>query len=246
MSNQQQHLYEFGPFLLDTSERKLFRDGEAVALTSKAFDTLLVLVERKGKVVEKEALMSAVWPDSFVEESNLTNNVYVLRQVLGLGEGGKGYIETEPRRGYRFTAQVRELPQASHEEVVLERHAVTRIVTEEEEPSGHGEKIEQSPARSLPAKGQRDRFLSWKIWGALLFLCLLLIGGVASVLYYRSHSSANLRNQTAHPAVKSIAVMPFINEGGNQETEYLSDGLTVAGFEDHGTLLNLQVQGQRD
>lgn len=83
MSTHPQHLYEFGPFRLDTAEKLLLRDGEPVPLTPKAFETLLALVERSGHLVKKDELMKVVWADAFVEESNLTNNVYALRKMLG-------------------------------------------------------------------------------------------------------------------------------------------------------------------
>ncbi len=104
-------LYEFGPFRLDPEERLLLRDGEGVPLTPKAFDLLLVLVEQPGRLLEKDVLMKAVWPDSFVEESNLADNVSRLRKALGEGEDGAKFIETVPRRGYRFVTVVRELGQ---------------------------------------------------------------------------------------------------------------------------------------
>ena len=104
-------LYEFGPFRLDPEERLLLRDGEGVPLTPKAFDLLLVLVEQPGRLLEKDVLMKAVWPDSFVEENNLADNISRLRKALGEGENGTKFIETIPRRGYRFVAVVRELGQ---------------------------------------------------------------------------------------------------------------------------------------
>ncbi len=98
-------LYEFGAFRLDASERTLWRDGLLVPLTPKAFETLAILVEHRGKLLEKEALLSAVWPDSFVEEGNLAVQISLLRKTLG----EEGFIETVPRRGYRFVAPVREI-----------------------------------------------------------------------------------------------------------------------------------------
>ncbi|HUB78359.1 MAG TPA: winged helix-turn-helix domain-containing protein [Bryobacteraceae bacterium] len=98
--------YEFGPFRLSVGERVLWRNGQIVALTPKCFDTLLVLVRHGGSVVEKEALIREVWPDSFVEEGNLAQNIFTLRKTLGeLSEGGQ-YIQTLPKRGYRLVAPV--------------------------------------------------------------------------------------------------------------------------------------------
>src|SRR5271157_4563896 len=94
--------YEFGPFRLSVAERVLWRGEQIVALSPKCFDTLLVLVRHGGSVVEKEALIRAVWPDSFVEEGNLAQNIFTLRKALGeLPEGGQ-YIQTLPKRGYRL------------------------------------------------------------------------------------------------------------------------------------------------
>src|SRR5688572_13042573 len=123
MTTHLQHLYEFGPYRLDTAERLLLRDGEPVPLTPKAFETLVALVQRSGHLVEKDELMRVVWSDAFVEESNLTNNVYALRKMLGPGENGQSYIETVPKRGYRFTGLVKELPA---EALVVEKRTLTR------------------------------------------------------------------------------------------------------------------------
>ena len=108
MSEQVRHLYEFGPFRLDATERLLLRDQQHIPLSPKAFDTLLVLVEHGGHVVDKTELMKKVWPDTFVEEVNLAKNVSCLRKVLG-SEHSEHYIETIPKRGYRFVAGVREV-----------------------------------------------------------------------------------------------------------------------------------------
>jgi DNA-binding winged helix-turn-helix (wHTH) protein len=128
MSTRSQHLYEFGHYRLDTAEQLLLRDGEPVPLTPKAFETLVALVERSGHLVDREELMKVVWSDAFVEESNLTNNIYALRKLLGEGENGKSFIETVPKRGCRFTAAVKELPS---ETLVVEKLTLSRVVTEE-------------------------------------------------------------------------------------------------------------------
>ena len=96
------HVFRFGPFRFDPAERTLSRDGEPVALMPKAIDTLAVLLERRGRVVEKADLMKLVWPDCVVEEIGLARNISLLRKALG--DNAETYIETVPRRGYRFTA----------------------------------------------------------------------------------------------------------------------------------------------
>src|SRR5262249_54068685 len=103
MSEANNHLLQFGPFVLDKAERLLLRDGAPVQLTLKAFDTLVVLVESSGHVVNKEELMRKVWPDTFIGENTLASNISSLRKALG-GEGQ--LIETVPKIGYRFAGPV--------------------------------------------------------------------------------------------------------------------------------------------
>ena len=137
MEKNLKRLYEFGPFRLDGAERLLLRNGEVVPLTPKAFDVLLALVEQAGHLLGKEELLKTVWPDSFVEESNLADNVSRLRKALGDGENGQKFIETVPRRGYRFVAGVKELsnesaaavepPSAKIAEPLNQRKGIKRI-----------------------------------------------------------------------------------------------------------------------
>ena len=108
MSRQTKRFYVFGVFRIDVTERVLFGEKGVVSLTPKVFDTLLVLVENSGHVLSKEELMEKVWPDSFVEENNLAQNISVLRKALGEEGSGQKCIETVPKRGYRFTADVTE------------------------------------------------------------------------------------------------------------------------------------------
>src|SRR5512144_979662 len=105
MSSPVRYIYEFGPFRIDTRERLLMRDGQLIPLTPKAVDTLLALIGAAGRIVEKEELIKTVWPDSFVEEGGLARNVSALRKALGDTEEER-YIETIPKRGYRFVAPV--------------------------------------------------------------------------------------------------------------------------------------------
>ena len=99
--------YEFGPFQLDTGTCVLTRCGNTISLTPKAARILLMLVANAGHLVEKDKLLHEVWPDTFVEESNLSQNIFTLRRALGDERAGPRYIETVTRRGYRFVASVR-------------------------------------------------------------------------------------------------------------------------------------------
>jgi eukaryotic-like serine/threonine-protein kinase len=109
-SQERLRLYEFGSFRLDPTERTLLRGDETVPLTPKAFDTLYLLVRNSGHVLEKDEMIRALWPDTFVEEGSLSNNIFLLRKALG---DSPAFIETVPRRGYRFVGAVLQLPQAA-------------------------------------------------------------------------------------------------------------------------------------
>src|SRR6516165_4630129 len=98
--------YQFGIFKLDVSKRVLYRSGEFVPVTPKVLETLLVLLEQAGQVVTKEEVLQRVWPDAFVEEGSISNNIFTLRKILNPHFEGEGPIQTVARRGYRFTAAV--------------------------------------------------------------------------------------------------------------------------------------------
>jgi DNA-binding winged helix-turn-helix (wHTH) protein/Tol biopolymer transport system component len=159
-------LYEFGPFRLEPAERKLMRGSEVVALTPKAFDTLVVLVRNSGHLLEKDELIQTLWPDSFVEEGNLTNNISLLRKALG---EEPEYIETVPKKGYRFVGAVRQLPE-------------TRVVRAEERPVGPEELATEAKRRQLEqlltvASIQvKPRGTRWVVVAAGL-VAFLVIGG---------------------------------------------------------------------
>jgi DNA-binding winged helix-turn-helix (wHTH) protein len=129
------HFLEFGEFRLDPDGPLLLRSGERVPLTPKTLDVLVVLVGRRGSLVTKEELVSTVWPDTFVEESNLTHHISVLRKTLGSFEDGHEYIETIPKRGYRFAGPVREGPEARLPDAGP--RLVRQMETAEDQPVAH-------------------------------------------------------------------------------------------------------------
>src|SRR6476646_12153941 len=106
MSRPGKRCYSFDAFRVDPGERLLFKGDRQVPLTPKVFDTLLVLLENSSHVLTKQELMQQVWPDSFVEENNLAQNISILRKALGEGKEGEQYIQTVPKRGYRFVGNV--------------------------------------------------------------------------------------------------------------------------------------------
>ncbi|MBI3679470.1 MAG: winged helix-turn-helix domain-containing protein [Acidobacteria bacterium] len=157
--------YRFGCFRLDPDARVLLRNGDVVPLPPKAVDTLLVLLKSAGQPVEREALIHAVWPDTFVEENNLAHHVWVLRKTLGNGESGRAYIETIPKRGYRFLGEVKE--------------AVEDGGTAEPDPAAPF----ASPTRSRLTRRRLTVAISLAAAGALVSLWALSRRGPATPLF---------------------------------------------------------------
>ena len=129
MSQEIKQFYEFGEFRIDVTKRRLLRAGEIVPLTPKAFDVLLALAEQSGKMIEKDELMQKVWPDTAVEENNLTQNIYTLRKIFGERRNESRYIATVPGLGYRFVAEVKQVPFAE-EEVTIRENTEARVSAE--------------------------------------------------------------------------------------------------------------------
>ncbi|HYG09126.1 MAG TPA: winged helix-turn-helix domain-containing protein, partial [Pyrinomonadaceae bacterium] len=114
--------FNFGNFTLDLERRLLLRDGEPVPLTPKAFDTLALLVRRSGHVVGKDELLEEIWADAFVEESTIAQNVFTLRKALGQKQTENQFIETVPKHGYRFIADVKVIDGATNADPAIEQH----------------------------------------------------------------------------------------------------------------------------
>jgi len=213
MSRQVKQLYEFGPFCLDPVEHTLFRDGRPIPLRPKVFDLLLVLVENRGHLLDKDQLMSAVWAEQFVEEGNLNKNISMLRQALGESDSGAGFIETVPKRGYRFIADVREV---NKPEATLSQ-APARPTDEHQQPR-------ETPEQQLPlspATQARDKRIN-RYWIAYVVVPVLVLAAIVYVVLIRQ------RSHSATPAVRSIVVLPFQNLSGDASQDYLVDGVTDA------------------
>jgi DNA-binding winged helix-turn-helix (wHTH) protein/TolB-like protein len=145
MLQKTHHLYEFGSFVLDTMQHALLRNGELVPLTPKTYDTLLVLVQNSGRMLSKEELMNTLWPDRFVEESNLTQQISVIRKALAESPGEHRYIVTVPGRGYRFAAAVRGRCNEEVEMIVGDRPP-SEVVIEGEDSGKPKEEGRQAPS----------------------------------------------------------------------------------------------------
>src|SRR5689334_10895836 len=204
------HAFEFGPFQLQTRERLLLRNGEEVSLTPKLFDALLVLIENSGRIVEKNELLEKVWPDAMVEEGTLTKTVSMLRKILG-EEGAQSYIETIPRRGYRFVAEVREvLNDAADLTPQSDEHAVAVA-------PGLESDLPPADANSTRNASHRRPVL----WSRrVVLLTLLVLAVVAVAVVYRLWLKPS-----PSPLFKSIAVLPFKPLVADRRDESLEMGM---------------------
>ncbi|MGH9881068.1 MAG: winged helix-turn-helix domain-containing protein, partial [Pyrinomonadaceae bacterium] len=128
MSSEAKPLRQFGPFRLDVEKKILWHEGEPVNLPLKEVELLCVLTDNVGEVITKEEILDQIWADSFVEESNLSRHIYLLRKTLKDFGETEELIQTVPRRGYRFAGAVRELEPG---ELVIEKHSLTRTLIEE-------------------------------------------------------------------------------------------------------------------
>ena len=206
--------YEFGPFQLDPPERLLRCDGQPVSLTPKAFDLLLVLVDRSGHLVEKEELLRIVWPSSFIEEGNLAVTISLLRKALNDDRGHHRYIETVSKRGYRFVAEVKRLDDSALVIASANKAGVPPQLALRAEPI----------PQSAPEQGPRHEE---KLFGFLMFggavLSLLILLGLG--LAYRKDLT---RQISSAPVINSIAVLPFQALGTNSPDKFLELGMADA------------------
>lgn len=227
MPKRSRHFYEFGSFRLDPEKHRLWRDGDLVHLSPKAVDALIVLVQNAGKLLERETLMQEVWSNTFVEDANLTVAISHLRKALGQNAETAEYIETIPRVGYRFVAEVREVTEQPAP-LVVEKQTLSRTVIEEEfipdEPH-EPEMTEAIVARRVVARhgltvAPLTAVTSLAIVGVLIAMTL---GGFA---YFRHWKSSG--TNAAATNIKSIAVLPVKSFSNNQDDEELRLRITDA------------------
>jgi len=209
------HIYEFGSFQLDPTERRLYRDGATVLLTPKVFDILVVLVENRGRLIGKERLMQSVWPDAIVEEGNLTANISILRKALGESQDERQFIETVPKQGYRFIAKVKKV-----------RKSVP-AVQHEDSANSHLYEISQTTPKS--GKGSFPHPSQGKTWVSKRILWLaagiLLAGGSLGLAFYLKTRPPIPQPKTV---IRSLAVLPFQLMGLTADDEFLGLGLADA------------------
>lgn len=230
MISQSRHIYEFGSFRLIPEERQLLRDNEPVPLTPKSFDLLVVLVENSGHLLEKDELLKRIWPDSFVEEANLSVNMSALRRALGEGPDDPQFVETVPRHGYRFVAEVKERWENDAE---ITASAVRENGKAKPEP--YLETVATPKDASLP----RASFLRW---GLVVAGLLLLIGSL--VVFNAGGLRERLFRNRTPIQVHSLAVLPLKNVSGDSAQDYFADGMTDALINDLTKIDTIRVMSR--
>lgn len=202
------YYYEFDPYRIDPTERVLYRHQEAIHLSPKLVETLLFLLENAGRIIEKEEFQSHLWPDTFVEEINLARNISMLRKSLSEGAAGQQFIETIPKRGYRFLAEVKKA-QLPAPPVFIQAETSEPMIADVLAP----------PPAEKPAPEASKPRTRVRLIPTLLLLGLL---GVAlfSGFFFRSTIERSV------PPIKSLAVLPIKVTGAGPENDYIGFGLT--------------------
>jgi DNA-binding winged helix-turn-helix (wHTH) protein/TolB-like protein/Flp pilus assembly protein TadD len=228
MGQQDNHCYEFGRFRLKVAERVLLREGEVVPLTPKVFDILVTLVENGGQVVAKDDLMKRVWPNTFVEEGNLTQNVSLLRKALGESPGGAQFIETVPRRGYRFVAKTSE---TWGEDAGLSGNGHK---TREALPVEVASDQDSIPPVSIPSA--THKLAAIKRTPVFALAAGFVVIGIIGLVYFTGWGKAE-----SSSAIQSIAVLPFVAESSDPDAQYINDKIAESLINSLSKLPQLRV-----
>ncbi|HEX5875263.1 MAG TPA: winged helix-turn-helix domain-containing protein [Pyrinomonadaceae bacterium] len=223
MVQQESNCYEFGRFRLKTAERVLLREGEPVPLTPKVFDILLTLVEHGGQVVQKDDLMRRVWPNTFVEEGNLTQNISLLRKALGETPDGVQFIETVPRRGYRFVAETNRTWAGDRIEAGGNGHKESAL-------SPETVKVAEEPRVASPPVAPARRTPLYAIVAGLV------VAGIIGLVYFKGWGAAS-----EGEVIQSIAVLPFVDESADPDAQYINEKIAESLINSLSKLPQLRV-----
>ena len=248
MSLKIRHIYEFGSFRLEPAEHSLLREEQTVSIAPKAFELLVFLVQNPGRLASKDQIMQAIWPGCFVEEANLTVCVSALRKALGERDGDIRYIETIPKKGYRFTAPVREVGGAAEPGIVGESdfearagagelRAMAAETSETAGPLALGPSLGLTPLL-IALGGVRTRGRSIRIAVALLVVLVIALGGY-------SISRKRAAKQQIRPP-RSLAILPFQNLQQNRDDDFLGFSLADAAITKLGYVSSLAVRPSSD
>jgi len=217
MDKEPKHFYEFGPYRVDPDQRVLLRDNQPVPLQPKVFETLLVLVQNTETVVLKDDLMKSVWPDTFVEESNLAQHIFVLRKALG-ETGDHRYIVTVPGRGYRFAEKVRLIPEQQHQVQLIPEHLdQVRLIPDQQDQ----DIVVQSRSITHITIDEESSQSRWWRWAGVAAVAVAaLIGGT---WYWRSHFAPKLTDKD------TVVLADFANMTGDPVfDDTLKTGLSIS------------------
>jgi DNA-binding winged helix-turn-helix (wHTH) protein/TolB-like protein len=220
--------YEFGPFALDTIQHALLKQGTIVPLTPKTYDTLLILVQNCGRMLSKEELMQALWPDSFVEESNLTQQVSMIRKALGESANEPRYIVTVPGCGYRFAAELKAAADDEPRDRRLSGKPVLQFASDAKAPAATPERVDPNGA-SAPAIASSDAPAPFRIPRALLAVALSAVFLVVVAVFVVAKFPSALRPKplpTATP--RSLAILPLQNIRQDAASDFLAFSLADA------------------
>ena len=239
MSALQKPIYRFGEFELDPDERRLLAHGAPLTLTPKVFDTLVLLVERAGHAISKDELMHALWPRGFVDESNLTKHIWLIRKALGEGEHDTRWIETVPKLGYRFAASVQRVARSANPlltDVVnsasAESSAPTRaaasLVPEvidaqnaeiAENVSIAARDTQQAPRSAAPPAPSTSRFRRWILAAAAAFIVAFAV-----IAFFARERPADV-SRAPDVRGKAVAIVEFNNLSQNAKDAWLGPAL---------------------
>ena len=219
--------FRFAEFELDGVKRLLLRNGKPVNLNPKAFELLLAMVESRGEILTKDGLLEKVWPDQIIEEGNLKVHVSTLRKVLGQSGNNNRFIVTVPGRGYSFVA---DLEEGANREIVIESRTYSNVIVEHDDEIDDCENYREPTVKSAFAVPKTR----WLV-GAFSLIAVT----IAAAAFWFSNN-----NRVNSSPIKSVAVMPFKNDSGNADLEYLSDGLTESLIGSLSRLSGLSVKAR--
>lgn len=233
MTKRARHLYEFGDFQLDPAERLLLRGGQAVPLKAKVFDMLVLLVQNSNRLLEKEWLLEQLWPESFVEEVNLNVNISALRKALGETPSAPRFIETVPKRGYRFVAEVKE-------RIVVEEPFVASELPSTDQGIKPGEEIEAATAltdKAVVATELKVANITKNNTGeatakiqkrSATSRLVIAIGSLALVTVIAAYFFSSRAKDAGLAEVRTIAVLPFRSLTAEESDAALGLGMADA------------------